>query len=342
MTAACSLLEAELALDRIEAELATELPPHMRAFAAAHAANASSPPAPPVLLRASTVIQVRQALPHPLLEDRARLVARLAFPAAIEVDPRVAAIRARFHDGANVLGPTWDDYAVLAAARDQVARERFDRPFVDLMHDLHGLRANDLANDPAAWPAAVDGWHARDTALSSSALDAMWREIAMASRLPGAVRILRGDRARARTFVVEPKREVIVVLPQLIDTPAARFAALHEFGHALVALLIGEVPRVLDEAVASFVARRMEDPGSPWSCTLAAAARVRRVAVARVLDQIERGTSAGASTAWPTERPPWALWHDPGAQGAYVAAEAIADSLDGRDLAASIASRMPR
>jgi hypothetical protein len=29
----------------------------------------------------------------------------------------------------------------------------------------------------------------------------------------------------------------------------------------------------------------------------------------------------------PSAKPPWALWHDPGAQSAYVAAEALADRL---------------
>jgi hypothetical protein len=166
----------------------------------------------------------------------------------------------------------------------------------------------------------------------------MWRDIAAPFQLGGAMRIVRSEGTRARTFVVEPKREVIVVLPATIDTPAARFAVLHELGHALVALLVGEVQRVLDEAVASFVARRIEQPGSAWFSELAVQARARRVAVASELDAIERGVSKRR----PTERPPWALWHDPGAQAAYVEAEVIADTLDGGDLVAVIASKMRR
>ena len=39
---ACELLALELRLDRIEAELAGELPPHLRQFARAYAAGAAS------------------------------------------------------------------------------------------------------------------------------------------------------------------------------------------------------------------------------------------------------------------------------------------------------------
>ena len=94
---------------------------------------------------------------------------------------------------------------------------------------------------------------------------------------------------------------------------------MHECGHAIAAMLVGVVPRVVDEAVASYTARLVETPG-PWFLPLATAARARRVALARALDAIERGQGAR-----PTEAPPWALWHDPGAQATYVAAEALAD-----------------
>jgi len=54
---------------------------------------------------------------------------------------------------------------------------------------------------------------------------------------------------------------------------------------------------------------------------------VRRRQVAAVLDRIERAmptTHAPVTTA----RPPWALWHDPGAQAAYLAAELVADDIE--------------
>ena len=292
MAAACDLLEAELALDHLEAALAVSLPPHMRAFAAAYAAGAALPPAPPETRR---IAAVQNALAHPLLVDRALGLARLMFPIAIEDDRRVVAARSA--------DPTWDALAALTAARDAVSRERFGRSFVDLMHRLHGVT---VPVADVAWPAPVDGW--RD----GSAIGVEWDELAREYGARGVMRLVHAG-VHARTFVVESLREVIVVAPE-VRTPAARFAVLHEYGHALAALLApGGLPRVVDEAAAAFIARTGEDP-------LATRARARRLQLAQALDAIERG-----SALRPTEFPPWALWHDPGAQAAYVEAEAIAD-----------------
>ncbi|HET9627279.1 MAG TPA: hypothetical protein VFP84_38235, partial [Kofleriaceae bacterium] len=87
------------------------------------------------------------------------------------------------------------------------------------------------------------------------------------------------------------------------------------------------LPRVLDEAVAAYVARDVERRDHPWYAAAAPAARTRRRVLARVLDGVERALPALAPSPI-TERPPWALWHDPGAQAAYVAAERLADTLD--------------
>jgi hypothetical protein len=105
---------------------------------------------------------------------------------------------------------------------------------------------------------------------------------------------------------------------------------LHELGHAACALALpAGAPRVVDEAAAARVARLVE-PGSwlpaPWPSELAVAARARRLAITRVLDAIERALPALPSDL-PAERPPRALWLDPGAQAAYVAAETLADGL---------------
>ncbi|MBA3499840.1 MAG: hypothetical protein M4D80_04285 [Myxococcota bacterium] len=293
MAVACDLLEAELALDHLEAGLAAELPAHMRAFAAAHAAGTPLPPAPAATRRIATV---QNALAHPLLADRALVLARLMIPIAIEEDRRVLVAR-----GAD---RTWDGLAALTAARDAVARERFGRGFIDLMHHLHGASTRAVR---IAWPAPVDGWH--DPRVDE--LD--WDALARCHGARGAMQLVRAD-VTARTFIVEPQREVIVVAPA-VQTPAARFAVLHEFGHALAGLLApAGIPRVVDEAAASYIARTDED-------ALATRARKRRLALAQALDAIERGLSQER----PTEFPPWALWHDPGAQAAYVEAEAIAD-----------------
>ena len=79
----CELLDAELALDRLEAELARELPPHLRAFAAAHAAGTATPAAPSVLGRLATIETARRALAHPVLLERGLALLRLAAPLAL-------------------------------------------------------------------------------------------------------------------------------------------------------------------------------------------------------------------------------------------------------------------
>jgi hypothetical protein len=306
VTAPCDLLAAELALDRAEAELAAELPAHVRAFARAYADGRVPPPAP-AWQRA--LVAATQALAHPLLEDRAIELLRYAAPLAIEDDLAVRAARARER--------SWPAYDALAAARDAASRARLGRRFLDAMHVLHGSRA---AAGPSTWPAPIPAWHDRDLALEldEGALAELWHELATRHGARGQCTIVRAD-ARPRVFVVEPGREVIAVISELA-TPAERFAAVHELGHALAALVIDRpLPRVVDEAAAAYVARVLEREGR-WFSPLAGAARVRRLALARALAAVERGDGDRHG-----ERPPWALWHDPGAQAAYVEAEEIAD-----------------
>jgi len=166
--------------------------------------------------------------------------------------------------------------------------------------------------------------------------------IAAIAKVRGAPRIERSP-ARPRTFVVEPGREVIVVVPALIDTPAKRFAVLHELGHAVCGLTSKQMaPRVLDEAVASLVGRLMEDAtvlDVSWRSSIAAPVRERRVALARRLASIERSVAWDglASGRDGVAVPPWSLWHDPAAQASYVAAEVIADRLRLASIAEDIA-----
>src|SRR5439155_22528740 len=89
------------------------------------------------------------------------------------------------------------------------------------------------------------------------------------------------------------------------------------------------IPRVLDEAAASYVARLAEPQSwlpAPWTTEHAAKARARRCAIAALLDDIERALPEVPDPP-PSASPPWALWHDPGAQAAYVEAELLADRL---------------
>ncbi|HEV7555270.1 MAG TPA: hypothetical protein VGO00_07450, partial [Kofleriaceae bacterium] len=316
MASACELIDAELAVDRLEAELAAELPAHMRAFALAHAAGRSPPPAPPIARRGLDT--ALRACVHAELADRGLALVRLLAPIAIEDDPIVAAARG--------VALTWAHYDALMRARDDAAQRRFGRGVLDLIHRLHGSHLDDDASGRHArhrWDRShhdgVDGWHVRDHELDAQAIDAAWTAIASLTGARGTVQIERAN-VRPRAFVVEPGAVVIVVVPAQVDTPAARFAVLHELGHAVCALVSKRpVARVVDEAVASAVARSMEgeDALDPrWASPLAAEARRRRIALAALLDRRERELIETGHAS-----PPWALWHDPGSQAAYVAAE---------------------
>ena len=320
----CDVLDVEVALDLVEGELAAELPAHMRAFARAHADGRPPPAAPLVARLASTIDTACRACRHDVLAERGLALLRLAAPLAVESDPAVTRARAE--------APSWDGLGALASARDAAARARFDCGAIELLHRLHGTDTVPVTADPPEPGPPVDHWQDRDGVFDPGAVDDAWQAIATRLGVSGRVRV---DRAQAtgtrpRTFVIEPRVEVIVVVPNDLGTPAARFAVLHELGHAVAALVLSAgVPRVLDEAVASYVARLAEPPRSwlpaRWSSELALAARRRRASIAAALDWVER--SLPAVRAPVGAAPAWALWHDPGAQASYVAAEVIADRL---------------
>jgi len=333
---ACDLVSVEHRLDYLEAEIANELPPHMRTFARAYARGTAPPPAPEVLYRPTTLTTARNALAHPLLADRGLALLRLVMPLAIESDPAVAAARAQ--------AATWEALAQLAAARDAAAIARFRHRAIDVLHVLHGTRTLvELAGDARAGgvratdvpapplpplPRRVAGWSEPDgVTVDVQAVSHAWDAIRARHGVDGAVRFERSATARPRTFVVQPHGEVVVVIPAQVTTPAQRFTVLHELGHVLAALALSAgIPRVVDEGAAAYVARAIERESDPWFSPLAAAARARRAALASVLDGLERALPAIVER--PAELPPWALWHDPGAQAAYVAAEAVADAIE--------------
>jgi len=319
-TAACDQLQIETELDLIDGELAVELPAHMRAFARAHADGRPSPAAPLILTLSSTLQTARNACMFDVLLDRGLALLRLVVPILIESDPAVAAARAET--------PSWPGLQKLASARDAVAQTRFGHRAIELLHWLQGAEAP-LQELGAPGP-AIEGWSAKSPAIDHGAITDAWQLIATRLAVTGTVRVDRSNTtpaAQPRAFVVEPKREVIIVAPHAIDTPAARFAVLHELGHAFVALsMTPGVPRTVDEAAATFVARFMEPPSflAPrWESALASAARTRRLALASLLDHVERRLPELEDV--PGATPPWGLWHDPGAQASYVAAEAMAD-----------------
>jgi hypothetical protein len=321
-------LELELALDRIEAELAAELPGHVRAFARAHADGARPPPAPAAVRRVASAALARRAIAYPALAARGLELLRLVAPAVVEDDPAVARARAA--------APAWPALAVLAAARDAASRARLGIGFLELMHALLGAAPagprealgaaapRDLVAGAAVPREPPAGWTAPERAIEPAEIDAIWRELARRHGAAGRLEIVARAAARPRAFVVEPGREIIVVVPARVAAPAARFAVLHELGHALAGLLAPRaLPRAVDEAAAASAARAMEAPEHPWHSPLAAEARERRAALAATLAELER---AGAAATPPegAARPPWALWHDPGTQASYVRAEQIA------------------
>ncbi|MBP9088598.1 MAG: hypothetical protein KBG15_20920 [Kofleriaceae bacterium] len=133
------------------------------------------------------------------------------------------------------------------------------------------------------------------------------------------------DASHGQCHVLVPGRAVAVWLRGGASA-AAWHDCLHELGHAVVALCtVHDVPRTVDEAAADLIAAQLVDPArAPGGGLLddfadlvhvAAQMRQHRTAVAQRLAVAE---ATGQSTA--AAGPPWALWHDPGAQAAYVAA----------------------
>ncbi|MDB4957729.1 MAG: hypothetical protein JWO36_5298 [Myxococcales bacterium] len=339
--AACDVLQAELALDLLDGKLATELPPHMRAFARAYATGSPPPSAPAILSQPQALQTARNACMHDLLVARGLALLRLAAPIAIEDDPFVRALRGG--------PPSWSGITALAAARDRAAQSRFGARAIPLLHRLHGVtqaRGGAVEVETSMLP----GWKARQHELDGAAIEELWRWLSGHFGVRGTVQVERSA-AKSRTFVVVPGSAVIVVVPISIASPAARFAVLHELGHAVAAVALPDgIPRALDEGVAALVARLAESPSvlpAVWHCELAAAARVRRAAIAMLLAEIERGLPELPAVP-PSASPPHALWDDPGAQGCYVEAEVIADRLqsqlagDGRALPTLLAGELER
>ena len=308
-------LDIELVLDRIGGQLDGELRLHMQAFARAYAAGVPLPAAPDLAGRASTAAVARRAFAFPTLKPRAVGLLRLVVPILIERDGGVAAAAAR--------EPSWVGLRTLSEARDAVANARFKRRAIDVLHSLAGV--SEPGERTTNVPPAIAGWTDPDHVLKERAVEDAWRYLGE----PSGLELLRSDMARPRYFAVDPGVTGIAVIPRVIDTPAKRFTVLHELGHALLHLSVKRAwPRALDEAGASAVAHMMETPGQipgRWFSPLAEPARLRRTQLARVLDTVERTILQPADPAF--ARPPWALWHDPAAQAAYVRAEELASEL---------------
>ena len=172
-------------------------------------------------------------------------------------------------------------------------------------------------------------------------------EMARRWRIDGRVRV--DIASENRTFVVGAKDIRIVVSGG--RTRKAWQAALHEVGHALVALAGLRPVRAVDEAVATWASDRLARADQAmWMLGVSpdeAARRAREAEAGRALrrrsaallvrferdlyrepggDLAARWHAAAAAAGWTRTfaRPPAALWHDPGAQAAYRAAEELA------------------
>ncbi len=321
-------LATELALDRIEGLLAVELPAHVRAFASAYAAGRAAPPAPAVLTDAATLAAVRDGLRDPALAARARKLRRLCALVPVE----------------NAVGPVepagWDELSALAARRNAAAQRVWGMDFLALAHDVYEVGSIELRDSGPARlpPIGADP-------ITRAGVLALWREL---TALPPPAIVIAD--ARPRTFAIRPGEAIVVIRADA--TVQAWSAVAHELGHAWVAIAGLDPPRTLDEAVA-ITASRILERREP------AAARIhaRQETLAHALAALEGGLYASRTGnrepgtgdrelrpqfSFPVPRslfpiqeslvsPPWALWHDPGSQAAYVAAFARAWTIDRLD-----------
>lgn len=330
-----SAFDTELALDRFEAHLARDLPPFDAAAAHAYATATLTHATPPMIAPADLAL-VRSAWRVAELRVRATQLVRIVVPLVVESDATVARLREA--------SPTWEGMRALAAARSAVTMRHFHLPallraLADVLspplprmldHGPRAPRAADIPPHPATWRDA-DG-----LTIDDAAVHALWSSLATPAT--GSLEILRTARAHPRTFVVERGVRAIIVVPETIASPAHRFSLLHELGHAWLWLhpsaRTREWPRAIDEACASYFGRMLERPAAlpaGWAHPAANSARHRRTSLALLLDHLE--TTAIANPAALADdpgvpaTPPWALWHDPAAQTAYVSAESIADTI---------------
>ncbi|MEZ4359663.1 MAG: hypothetical protein R3B48_05740 [Kofleriaceae bacterium] len=261
---------------------------------------------------------VAEAAGRELTRPRALALLRAGAPAWVEQDPAVRAVRQR--------APSWPAYHELCAARARAAQRHFGCAWASLMRWHHGAPAAALPPPrPVTSPPA--GWTASEAPLP-------WR--AAISAVPGLcaddIEVTFAE-SRARTSCHAGR--VVVSLRDRRASARGWFQLLHELGHALGHALcptLPPLPRAIDEAVAAWLARHLEEPGSldlpssAWAgAALQRAERARRVDLASYLARLEEEAPPAAPAAGAPSALPWALWHDGGAQPAYLHAEVLVD-----------------
>ncbi len=226
--------------------------------------------------------------------------------------------------------PTWGDWRARLAALDAAVPPSF----VAAMRIAHGASDSHVApsSTDAATVAQRALWLAPRSPMTAASVATVWLLLAKRYEISEAVAravTFRFDAAHGQCNVVVPGR-VIEVWLRSGPSAGAWHDCLHELGHALVALCCAhDVPRAVDEAAADIIAAQLVSAASahePWP--LAGFADLVHVAqhMRHHRDGITQRLAAAEVTGQPTATtaPPWALWHDPGAQAAYVAAGQLA------------------
>lgn len=312
--------DLELALDRLEAELAPELAAH----AAAHHARAlvdPHPPAPPwpaALLDGRAARLARVATIDPVLRARARTLGRWATAAALDGDAGWRAARAADRDPAG-LAVRHRAFAAAAARLGHAG----PRALADAIHGPAPTEPVRLGTAPAREGGAT---------TSLATWPALLAHLARTHGLDPAGLDVRDGRA-ALTFVVAPGQARCVIGPGR-DPLDALLVAAHELGHGLYAAQQGGLPlglaappaRWFDEAMAAWAVRAVEEDAE--LSEEAAARRLARAALTVRLAAFEAelldgaGVDAAAARHVPglrlAEVP--ALFDEPGVMASYHAA----------------------
>ncbi len=241
----------------------------------------------------------------------------------------VARVQAQWHGGT----PTWSDWRTRLRMLDAA----MPPSFVAAMRVAHGgnrthvvtSAAVDLHNDQRAV------WLAPRLPMTLVQVRSLWRGIAAQYQIPIALAdavpfTLTASHGQCRVLV--PGRSVDVRLRSGASA-AAWHDCLHELGHALVALCtVADVPRAVDETVAEVIAAQLvRAPAVAGGEMLSAFSDLKQVAQqmrqhrGALAQRLANAEATGHPTA--AAQPPWALWHDPGAQAAYVAASHLAAPL---------------
>lgn len=302
-------LAAELQLERVLLGLRA---PAEQDAGAAHAAGMPAP---------SIARAVRQAAAFAALRPRVLDLVRGHAPALID---RLAEVIA-----ARQAPPSRAAYCRLRAAQDAGALAAFATSWSQLTCWHIGAPQAPLPA-PCPLPPAEEAFTlAREPSWP-------WQHLVdslLPAPLQGKVWVVATD-SRPVTRIVDDRAAVFVRTAQ--TSPRGCFELAHELGHAVAWLLHRRpLPRAVDEAAAAWMARHLEEPalwpalgGASLSggAELQARQRLRRTALAVALAHTEQhpelaDTLLGAAVG---SGVPWALWHDGGAQVAYLHAEQLA------------------